>query len=150
EDQLMAIHEASLNLLETIGIEFMGAAAREKFRAAGAEVDDATGLVKIPRELVERALATAPRSFTLHSRNPARRVHAGENYVSFGLVAGPPNVHDCVNGRRAGNYLDYIALIKLAQSFDIIHFLGNQPTAPIELPAHSRHLDCYLANVLYS
>ena len=150
QDQLMAIHEASLHLLETIGIEFMGAAARSKFRDAGAKVDDSTGLVKIPREVVQEALTTAPSTFVLTSRNPARRVHAGENFISFGLVAGPPNVHDCVNGRRSGNYKDYISLIKLAHSFDIVHFLGNQPTAPVELPANTRHLDCYLANVTYS
>ena len=150
EDQLMAIHEAALNLLENIGIEFMGAAARDKFRKAGATVDDATGLVKIPREVVAAALKTAPSTFILSSRNPARQVHAGENFVSFGLVAGPPNVHDCINGRRNGNHQDYISLIKLAHSFDVIHFVGNQPTAPVELPAHNRHLDCYLANVTYS
>ena len=150
QDQLIAIHEASLHLLETIGIEFMGAAARQKFRKAGASVDDATGLVKIPREVVQEALKTAPAAFVLTSRNPARRVHAGENFISFGLVAGPPNVHDCVDGRRNGNYKDYISLIKLAHSFDIIHFVGNQPTAPIEMPANTRHLDCYLANVIYS
>jgi trimethylamine--corrinoid protein Co-methyltransferase len=150
EDQLMAIHEASLHLLENIGIEFMGAAARDKFRAAGAKVDDETGLVKIPREVVANALKTAPSSFVLSPRNPVRRVNAGGNHVSFGLVAGPPNVHDCVQGRRSGNYQDYIKLIKLAQSFDIIHFVGNQPTAPIELPAHNRHLDCYLANITYA
>jgi trimethylamine--corrinoid protein Co-methyltransferase len=146
----MAIHEASLHLLENIGIEFMGAGARHKFREAGAKVDDSTGLVKIPREVVQEALKTAPATFVLTSRNPARRVHAGENFISFGLVAGPPNVHDCVNGRRSGNYKDYTSLIKLAHSFDIIHFVGNQPTAPIELPANTRHLDCYLANVTYS
>jgi trimethylamine--corrinoid protein Co-methyltransferase len=150
QDQLMAIHEASLDLLERIGIEFMGSAARRKFREAGAEVDDATGLVRIPREIVQRALDTAPQRFVLTSRNPARRVHAGDDFVSFGLVAGPPNVHDCVAGRRAGNYKDYISLIKLAHSFDIIHFVGNQPTAPTDLPANTRHLDCYLANVTYS
>ncbi|HVO00903.1 MAG TPA: trimethylamine methyltransferase family protein, partial [Candidatus Cybelea sp.] len=150
QDQLMAIHEASLDLLENIGIEFMGATARQKFREAGATVDDATGLVKIPREVVAAALKTAPSIFVLTPRNPARQIHAGEDYVSFGLVAGPPNVHDCVNGRRSGNLQDYIRLIQLAHSFDVIHFVGNQPTAPIELPAHNRHLDCYLANITYS
>jgi trimethylamine--corrinoid protein Co-methyltransferase len=150
QDQLMAVHEASLNLLENIGIEFMGPAARRKFREAGAEVDEATGLVKIPRELVDRALRSAPFSFVLTPRNPARAIHVGENHVSFGLVAGPPNVHDRLAGRRAGNLKDYISLIKLAQSFDIIHFIGNQPTSPVELPVATRHLDCYRANVSYS
>jgi trimethylamine--corrinoid protein Co-methyltransferase len=86
----------------------------------------------------------------LTPRNTARRLHIGENYVSFGLVAGPPNIHDRVAGRRSGNLKDYASLIKLAQSFDIIHFIGNQPTAPVELPARTRHLDCYLANVTHS
>ena len=150
EDQLMAIHEASLDLLEEIGIEFMGAAARDKFRAAGAAVDDSTGLVKLPRELVLSTIKTAPSTFTLTPRNPARAVNAGGDHINFGLVAGPANVHDFVNGRRSGNLQDYIRLIQIAHSFDIIHFVGNQPTAPIELPAHNRHLDCYLANITYA
>ncbi|HVJ34925.1 MAG TPA: trimethylamine methyltransferase family protein [Terriglobia bacterium] len=150
QDQLMTLHQASLRLLEEIGIEFMGAAARQAFRTAGAEVDEATGLVRIPRGLVDQALASAPASFSLTPRNPARALAVGGNHVAFGLVAGPPNIHDCVKGRRSGNYADYVTLIKLAQSFDIIHFLGNQPTAPIELPAETRHLDCYLANVTYA
>ena len=150
QDQLMAIHEASLTLLEEIGIEFMGRAARDVFRKAGAEVNDSTGLVKIPRDLVSAALGTAPASFVLTPRNPARRLHVGGNHISFGLVAGPPNIHDGVAGRRSGNLRDYRSLIKLAQSFDIIHFIGNQPTAPVELPSRTRHLDCYLANVTFS
>ena len=106
--------------------------------------------MRIPRELVAEGLKTAPASFVLTPRNAQRRLHVGGDHVSFGLVAGPPNVHDCVNGRRSGNYPDYCNLIKLAQSFDIIHFIGNQPTPPIELPTGTRHLDCYIANVTYS
>jgi trimethylamine--corrinoid protein Co-methyltransferase len=149
-DQVDAIHEASLRLIETIGIEFMAASARDLFRKAGAEVDDSTGLVRIPREIVESGIKSAPSSFVLTPRNPQRRVHVGGDHISFGLVAGPPNVHDNAGGRRAGNYRDYVSIIKLAQCFDIIHFIGNQPTAPIELPTRTRHLDCYLANVTYS
>jgi len=150
EDQVMAIHEASLSLLQETGIEFMGADARSLLRKAGAKVDDSTGLVRLPRELIAEGLKSTKPSFTLTPRNPARRLHVGGNHVSFGLVAGPPNIHDCIAGRRSGNYADYISLIKLAQSFDIIHFIGNQPTAPVELPTRTRHLDCYLANVTYS
>jgi trimethylamine--corrinoid protein Co-methyltransferase len=150
QDQLMAVHEASLKLLEETGIEFMGKGARTAFRKAGAEVNDNTGLVKIPRDLIAATLKTAPSSFMLTPRNPARRLCIGGNHISFGLVAGPPNIHDGVAGRRSGNLQDYQSLIKLAQSFDIIHFIGNQPTAPVELPSRTRHLDCYLANVTFS
>ncbi len=150
QDQLAAIHEASLSLLQETGIEFMGPEARGLLRKAGAKVDDSTGLVRLPRELIAEGLKSTKSSFTLTPRNPARRLNVGGNHVSFGLVVGPPNIHACLKGRRSGNYADYISLIKLAQSFDIIHFIGNQPTAPVELPTRTRHLDCYLANVTYS
>src|SRR6185436_9078776 len=149
-DQIEAIHDASLRILEEIGIEFQGAAAIELLRKAGCSVEVNSGLTRIPREVVLQALKTVPPRFTLTPRNPARALNVGDNHISFSLVAGPPNVHDCVNGRRSGNHADYVSLIKLAQSFDIIHFIGNQPTAPQELPARTRHLDCYLANILYS
>ena len=37
--------------------------------------------------------------------------------------------------------------IRLAQHFNAITMIGNQVCAPIELPANSRHLDTYLANL---
>lgn len=39
---------------------------------------------------------------------------------------------------------------RLAQYFNTIHLMGNQVCAPTELPANSRHLDTYRANLLYS
>jgi len=150
EEQVETVHEASLELLEEIGVELMGAAARDAFRDAGALVDDATGLTRIPREVVAQATASAPSRFTVTPRNPVRRLDLGGEEVAFGLVAGPPTVHDRVRGRRAGNLDDYVTLVKLAQCFDVVHFVGNQPTAPQELPAATRHLDTYLANLTYT
>ena len=50
-------------------------------------------------------------------------------------------------GRRSGNYRDYCDLVRLAQHFNCIHMLGNQVCAPVEMPANSRHLDTYFANL---
>ena len=71
QDQVAAIDEAALTLLQETGIEFMGPAARDLLRRAGASVNDETGLVRIPRELVAEGLKTAPASFVLTPRNPA-------------------------------------------------------------------------------
>ena len=83
-------------------------------------------------------------------RNPERAVLLGGNHVAFGLVAGPPSVHDLVNGRRDANLTDYENFIRLAQYFNAIHIIGNQEAAPLELPANTRHLDTYLANLTLS
>jgi trimethylamine--corrinoid protein Co-methyltransferase len=149
-DQVEAIHLTSLRILEELGIELMSARARDILRGFGAAVDETTGNVRLDRALVERALATAPSRFELTPRNAARRITLGGNHLSFGLVAGPPNVHDCERGRRAGNYQDYCDFIRLAQYFNAIQVIGNQVCAPVELPANSRHLDTYRANLLYS
>lgn len=149
-EQVEMIHLASLDLLERVGVEFMGQRARNAFREKGAMVDDSTGVVRIDRDLLMECIASAPSSFTLTPRNPERVIKVGGRFGFATLVAGPPAVHDCERGRRTGNFDDYCTLIKLAQSFNIIHAIGNQPTAPIELSAESRHLNCYLANILYS
>jgi trimethylamine---corrinoid protein Co-methyltransferase len=149
-EQLEAIHLTSLRILEELGIELMSARARELLRAAGADVDEATCTVRLDRGLVTAALTTAPASFSLTPRSEARRITVGGNHINFGLVAGPPNVHDLERGRRSGNYSDYCDFVRLAQYFNAIHLLGNQVCAPVELPANSRHLDTYWANLVYS
>jgi trimethylamine--corrinoid protein Co-methyltransferase len=146
-DQVEAIHDASMRLLEETGIEVLSDAALDRFATAGAKVDRATKMVFPDRGLVAEKLATAPAEFTLTPRNRDNRVQLGGNAINFTLAAGPPNVHDRERGRRAGNMADYSDLVRLAQHFNAIHLLGNQVCAPIELPANMRHLDTYLANL---
>ncbi|MEO9338176.1 trimethylamine methyltransferase family protein [Mesorhizobium sp. SB112] len=146
-DQVEAIHEASMHILENFGIEMMSPKALDVFEKAGAKVDHATQTVWLDRGLIDEALKTAPSTFDLTPRNPDHRVTIGGNTINFTLVAGPPNVHDFERGRRSGNHRDYCDLVRLAQHFNCIHMLGNQVCAPVEMPANSRHLDTYLANL---
>ena len=60
------VHEASLTVLERTGVEIKDAGARELCAAAGAAVDGRR--VRLPGALVEQALASAPRSWTLRPR----------------------------------------------------------------------------------
>ena len=149
-DQLGAIHEASMTVLEDYGIEVLSERVRASFRGAGARVDDSHGIVRPDRELVLDLVALAPGSFSLTPRNPNRQLEVGGAHIHFGMVSGPPNVHDCVNGRRPGNFADYERLVQLGQTFNAIHFFGNQSVAPIDLPAQTRHLDTYRASLILS
>lgn len=146
-EQLELLHEASLSLLEEQGIEVLGDEALALFRKAGADVDT-SGLVRMDRALVLETISKAPASFTLTPRNPANALHCGDDAIHFGLVSGPPNVHDCINGRRAGNMADYEKIVSLGQAFNVIDFFGNQAIAPTDLPANSRHLDTARANIM--
>jgi len=145
-----AIHATSMRILEELGIECMSPRACAILSEAGAQVDHASGTVRMDRDLVAELVGQAPARFALTPRNPDRRVHLGGADIVATLVAGPPAVHDRVAGRRSSNMADYENLIRLAQSFDAIHMIGNQVAAPMELPAETRHLDCYRANLTLS
>ena len=146
EEQIEHIHDSSMRLLEEQGIEVLGETALGVFRKAGARVGS-DGIVKMDRGLVMEAISNAPREFTIAPRNPERSIHVGGNSINFGLVSGPPNVHDCLRGRRPGNFEDYRKIISLAQFFNIIHFIGTQGVATTDLPPNTRHLDTTLVNL---
>ncbi len=149
-EQMQQLHNTSMRILSEAGIRVMGNNVIDLFERAGAIVERDSGTVRIDESIVTEAIRTVPAEFTLTSRNIHKRLVMGGNHVNFGLVAGPPNVHDCSNGRRQGNYIDYCNFIKLAHYFNAIHLIGNQVVAPMEMPANSRHLDTYLANLTYS
>ncbi len=149
EEQLEFVHSTSLQILEEQGIEVLGDLALDLFRAAGADVSR-DGLVKMDRGLVLETIAHVPGDFELIARNPENTIHCGSNAINFGLVSGPPNVHDCINGRRAGTIEDFRKLIKLGQHFNVISFFGNQAVAPTDLPVGTRHLDTTYASLTLS
>lgn len=149
-EQMDQLHATSMRILSEAGIRVMGDNVMDVFERAGAIVDRDTKTIRMDESIVSEALKTVPHEFTLTSRNRAKQITLGGNHVNFGLVAGPPNVHDCINGRRQGNYEDYCNFIRLAHHFNAIHLIGNQVMAPIEMSANNRHLDTYNANLTYS
>ncbi|HXA36648.1 MAG TPA: trimethylamine methyltransferase family protein, partial [Steroidobacteraceae bacterium] len=140
DDQVAAIHDAALVILETQGMKVLSADARVRYRGAGAEVDDTTQIVRLTRELVGASIASAPRDITLHSVDPQRHVPLSDSCVAFAVTSGPPNIMDTARGRRAGTFDDFCNLMKLCQSFEVIHVLGGA-TEPQDIPVHNRHLE---------
>ncbi|MEJ8573058.1 trimethylamine methyltransferase family protein [Microbaculum marinum] len=141
-DGLEAIHDASMRILEEIGIDVLHEEVKDIFRKAGAEVDPGSDRVRMDRGLIAEAIATCPAEFTMHARNPAHNVHFGGNSVAFAQMASAPNCSDMDRGRRPGNQQDFRDLVKLGQVFNIIHLSGGYPVEPVDLHASIRHLEC--------
>ena len=139
DDDLEAIHRASLEVLRTTGIDMLHPGARRLLAAAGAEVDGER--VRFDPALVESLLSSAPRQFTLHGRRPNRDLTIGGDWVTFSSVASAPNIVDRAGGRRAGSRADYRTLLRLCQMLNIIHTVGGYPVEPIDLHASIRHLE---------
>lgn len=146
-DQIEAIHNASLRVLEEIGIDFLDEPARERLKKAGAHVEAGSQRVRFDRGMVLELVAKTPSEVTLHSRNPERNLTFGANHINFGSVASAPNASDMDNGRRPGRFEDYCNLLKLCQSLNIVHFISGYPVEPADLPPLSRHLDAHYAAI---
>jgi trimethylamine--corrinoid protein Co-methyltransferase len=63
-EEIEAIHNASLQVLEKTGIKVMSETALDILNKGGAKVDYGTNRVTLPRQLVEEALKMAPKTIT--------------------------------------------------------------------------------------
>jgi len=144
-DEIEHIHETSLAILARIGLRVLEPGARDRFRRAGAEVEG--DMVRFPPAMIAGHLRHVPQDFTLIARNPARNLRFGGGWHVFASVGGPAYVMDNDGGRRDGTHAEMCDFLRLVQALDIIHQEGGGPFEPLDLPAHSRHLDIYLAEI---
>ena len=142
DDQLEAIHLESLRVLSELGIRVLHDEARAIMRTAGAEVDDASQMVKFDPSLIESLISLAPEKFLLHARNPEHTVSLGGDEVVFAMMASAPNASCLDHGRRTGNQQDYQNFLRLSQMHNVLQINGGYPVEPVDLHASTRHLDC--------
>lgn len=144
-DQIEAIHQAAQKVLATTGLRVLDATARGHYAAAGATV--AGDMVRLDPGLIAERLATVPRGFTLAARNPDRTLRFGGGHHVFASVGGPAYVMDNDRGRRDGTFAEMCDFLRLVQQLNVIHQEGGCPFEPLDLPAHTRHLDVYHAQI---
>lgn len=144
-DEQARVHEASLRILSETGVRVHGEVALPLLGAAGAGVDHATGIVRMPRALVESALARAPRSFVLGARNPAFDYALPSPATRFALDGTAAFTHDPETGeRRYGVRDDTVAAMRVLQACDLL-VMAWPPVAASDRPVPSRPLHEFAA-----
>ncbi|HEY2110923.1 MAG TPA: trimethylamine methyltransferase family protein, partial [Dongiaceae bacterium] len=120
-EQVAAIQDTAFRVLEELGIMVLLPEARAIFRQAGARVDETSQIVRLGREIVLAAISTAPKTILARGGDRHRDLNLELGSLCFVGGAGAPNVTDIDRGRRAGRLADFEDLVRLAQSFDVIH-----------------------------
>ncbi len=146
-DQIEALHQASLKVLRDNGMKITDGRALDLLKAAGADVDASSQIVRFDPALIEDMLQYVPGEFTVHARNPDKTLTVGGNAMVFATVCGPPFVSDLDKGRRDGTYEDCCNFVKLVHSLNIYHHEGGAGVEPLDLPSASRHLDMMYAQI---
>jgi len=111
QEQVERIHEASLEILENIGLLVRNQEARNIFAHHGCKVDEETQIVKFPRAVVEKIRAVYPASFTFRGRDPKFDRTIPQDSPIIVTASSAPDLIDPVTGRERRATSDDIARI---------------------------------------
>ena len=146
--QVEKVHEASLNILWKIGVDFGYPPAVEVLKKGGAKVDGER--VFFPPKLVEEQIKKAPSQFTLYARNPDNNIIIGGHHMVFTPGYGAPFVSDIVNGRRRATLNDFENFVKLTGASVNQNILSGNVVEPNDISHEVRHAQMYYTSVKYS
>lgn len=134
------IHEATLHLLENVGVKFPSRRALDIWAHAGAQVDFETMIVKVRSDLIESALKHCPPQYPLAARDPQQDLPLDGNHVYLGTDGCGVEVLDLVDGaRRISCLQDVRDIAWIADATEQIAFHWV-PVSAQDLPAHTRGL----------
>ena len=138
EGQISRIHDASLQILRTIGVRIPHPQMRRLFEEAGAQVDENTEVVRIPERVVEACLGTAGKQFTLYGRDRSRQAAFGAGARNYNTSGGEALwVEDNCTERRYASLADVATAARLADALPHISIVGAM-SDPYELPIGHR------------
>ncbi len=137
QDEVEAIHNASLEVLEGTGIKVGSKKALDILKGAGAKVDSGKKHVAIPRSLVEVALKRAPKTIRYCARNPKYDFVLNKREPHFATDGGPSFITDWETGeRRTSTGEDLARWVRVADYLDNVHLIWPSVTvgdAPVPM-----------------
>jgi len=110
-EDVRKIHEATLEIIETVGVKFPLGRALDIWQAHGAKVDRMTGVVQVPRRVIESALRLSPSVYTLAALDKNLDLPLDGNHVYVGTDGCGVEVIDIRTGERRRSCLQDVAEI---------------------------------------
>jgi len=120
--QVRKVADSAFEVLARSGVAVHSQAALAAFKTAGAHLDDGQGVVRLPRSLVEDAIASNPSLITLHSRRGRDDAVLESNRVYYGTGGTAIYVLDPETGqRRPSTTRDVIWNARAVEALENIH-----------------------------
>ena len=124
-DLIGRIVDEAMRVLAEVGMEIRGPEMRRRLIEAGLPTDQG-GRVLFSRDVVERAIASAPRSFTLYDRDGNPHADLGEDRVHFVPGSSGLKTLDHRTGEtRLANSTDFVEYVRLADGLQHIAYLAT-------------------------
>ncbi len=140
QEEKKLIHEQSMRILEEIGIKFPSERALAILEKGGAKIDRDKQIAYISRQMVDAALATAPKEITLAARDESYDFKMPSAFTGYHLDGCGMNVVDLETGARRESVLKDLA--DAARIFDEMDmgYVYWPPVSPLDVPAEARSI----------
>jgi trimethylamine--corrinoid protein Co-methyltransferase len=120
--EVEAIHQATIEVLETSGLNVPSKTALDILDKAGANVDYKNSRVTIPEHIVKEAIEKAPKTIKYCARNPKYDFVLDKKKVHFGTDGYAVFITDWETGRRRSSTTEDLARwAVLADYLDMVH-----------------------------
>jgi trimethylamine--corrinoid protein Co-methyltransferase len=135
--ELERIHEATLQIMEDVGVRFPSALALDVLARNGCKVDRATRVVRLPRTVVLEAVAEAPSEYLLAGRDPAADLLIDGRHCYLSNDGSGVFMHDHRSGEtRPSTKSDVAASARFVDALpDVSYYWGPLVTSQDAPPA---------------
>jgi trimethylamine---corrinoid protein Co-methyltransferase len=131
DEQLAQIHEASLDILQNIGVGNKSERLREVLLSSGCK--ERGNRIFFSQDVVEKGLKTVPREFQLFGRRPDYVLDIGKRRSYCQTLIGAPDVVDLETDKKRDCLLrDLADITRLADALEYVHIIS--PIFPRDVP----------------
>jgi trimethylamine--corrinoid protein Co-methyltransferase len=139
-EEVKKIHDATLWIIENVGVRFPSKRALEIWEASGAAVDHEKKTVRARPNLIEDALKKCPPAYTLAARDPEQDCLLDGNHVYLGTDGCGVEVIDIETGQKRTSALsDVRDISRIADGTEEVGFHWV-PVSAQDRPAKTRGL----------
>ena len=142
------IHEATMKIMETIGVRIHNEKSIEIYKKNGIKVEG--NIAYFTEEQVMHWVKMAPESFTIYARNPKYDTFVGGDQVNPAPTYGCAFIDDWEGKRRRGTMEDYIKCVKLFEAEDSYTVNGGIVIQPGEINQETAACEMFYAGVTHS
>ena len=119
DDQIQKIHQASLDILQRVGVQVPHEDMLSRFADSGADVDMQNQRVKISADLVMKCVDRAEKQYTLYGRDLSRKAEFGYGKRNYNGIAGEASWIDNIgDDRRYTTLADVATATRFADALE--------------------------------
>ena len=149
EENRERIHQESLRILSEVGVRFHSKVALRHLELAGARIDYSSLIARIDQNLIDQALKTAPKEFTLGARNRNNNFALPSPYTAYTLDGTASFALDFDSGqKRYGTIKDIEQGSRVFESLEL-GMINWPPVVASDAPKSSRVLYEFITALKY-